>query len=175
MKIKVRLINFCMFFFLLFFTQYFFLPIQFLLLETMANNDHGSLLEKPHLIFDCDESGFKFDLINKIVTAAQGTNHIPRVSKVQHKRVDVMVCASAAGDSLLPMFIFKSLSGQVLSGVQEGAPTWTLFACQKFDWIEKGLFLKWLEELWQQQVLGFCLLTLMSSCTALGPIPHWAA
>lgn len=111
------------FFFCFFSHSIFFLPIQFLLLETMANNDHGSLLEKPHLIFDCDESGFKFDSINKIVTAAQGTNHIPRVPKGQHKRVDVMVCASEAGDSLLPMFIFKSLSGQVLHGVQEGAPT----------------------------------------------------
>jgi len=110
-------------------------------------NDYGSLLLKPHLIFNCDESGFEFDAINKIAAAGRGTKHEPRVPDGQHEKVTVLVCASAAGNSIPWMFIFKSLSGQVLNGVQEGAPTGTLFAGQKSGWIEKDLFLRWFKEL----------------------------
>ena len=37
------------------------------LLETLTTNEYGSLLDKPHLIFNCDESGFEFNAINKMV------------------------------------------------------------------------------------------------------------
>ena len=117
------------------------------LLETMTANAIGSLLEKPHLIFNCDESGFEFDAINKIVAAARGAKHIPRVSKGQHEKVTVLACASAAGSTLPPMFVYKSLSGRVPNGVQEGAPAGTLFTAQKSGWIDKNLYLKWFTEL----------------------------
>ena len=58
-----------------------------------------------------------------------------------------MVCASAAGNSIPPMFIFKSPSGGVPNGIQEGSPAGTLFAGQKSGWIEKDLFLQWFKEL----------------------------
>ena len=117
------------------------------LFETITENDFGSLLLKPHLIFNCDESGFEFEAINKIVAAARGAKHVPRVSNGQHKKVTVLVCASAAGNSIPPMFIFKSPSGGVPNGIQEGSPAGTLFAGQKSGWIEKDLFLQWFKEL----------------------------
>ena len=110
-------------------------------------NDYGLLLLKPHLIFNCDESGFEFDAINKIIAAARGAKHVPRVSNGQHEKVTVLACASAAGNTIPLMFIFKSLSGRVPNGVQEGAPAGTLFAGQKSGWIEKDLFLRWFKEL----------------------------
>lgn len=112
------------------------------LLETMAENQFGSLLEKPHLIFNADESGFEFDAINKIIAAAKGMKHVPRISKGQHEKVTVLACAAAAGNSLPPMFIFKSPSGRIPNGVQEGAPPGTLFTAQKSGWIDKDLYLK---------------------------------
>lgn len=57
------------------------------LFEMITENDHGSLLLKPHLIFNCDESGFEVDAINKIVAAARGTEHVPKVSNSQHERL----------------------------------------------------------------------------------------
>lgn len=116
------------------------------------NAFHGSLLEKPHLIFNCNESGFEFDAINKIVAAARGAKHIPRVSKGQHEKVTVLACASAAGNSLPPMFIYKSLSGRVPNGVQEGAPAGTLFTAQKSGWIDKDLYHKWFTELFLKEI-----------------------
>ena len=71
-------------------------------LETLTENTHGSLLQKQHLIFNGDESGFEFDAINKVVATARGAKHVPRVSKGQHKKVTVLACASAAGNSLPP-------------------------------------------------------------------------
>ncbi|KAK3727232.1 hypothetical protein QZH41_006992 [Actinostola sp. cb2023] len=91
------------------------------LLDTMTQNQYGgNLTDKPHLIFNCDESGFEFDAINKIVAAARGAKHVPRISKGQHETITVMACSSAAGNSLPPMFIYKSLSGRVPNGVKEG-------------------------------------------------------
>lgn len=72
------------------------------LLETLATNGYGSLLDKPHLIFNCDESGFEFDAVNKIVAAARRAKHIPRVSKGQPEKVTVLACASAAEILSLP-------------------------------------------------------------------------
>ncbi|KXJ07151.1 hypothetical protein AC249_AIPGENE20278 [Exaiptasia diaphana] len=81
------------------------------LLEAMTTNG-GSLLEKPAHIYNCDESGFSFDAINKIVAAARGIKHVPRVSKGQHKKVTVLACASADGNTMPPMFIYKNKSAE---------------------------------------------------------------
>ena len=112
------------------------------LLNTLNNNGTGSLIEKPQLIFNAKERGFELDSINKIVAAAKGSKHVPRVSKGQHKMVTVLACASAAGDTLPPMFIFQSQSGRVPNGVQEGAPSRTLYKMQKAGWIDKDLYFK---------------------------------
>ena len=119
------------------------------LLETLTTNEYVSLLDKPHLIFNCDKSGFKFDAINKIVAAARGAKHIPQVSKGEHRKVTVLACASAVGNTLPPMFIYKCLSGCVPNGVQEGAPAGT---AQKSGWIDKDLYLKWFTELFLKQI-----------------------
>jgi len=121
------------------------------LLESLTTNEYGSLLDKPHLVFNCDESGFEFDAINKIVAAARGAKHIPRVSKGQHEKVTVLVYGCAAGNTLPPMFIYKSLSGRVANGLQD-APAGTLFTAQKSGWIDKDLYLKWFTELFLKQI-----------------------
>lgn len=43
------------------------------LLEALTSK--GSLLECPSQIFNCDESGFEFDAVNKIVAAAKGDQY----------------------------------------------------------------------------------------------------
>lgn len=122
------------------------------LLETLHDNSIGNLLDKPHLIFNADESGFEFDAINKIVAAAKGARHMLRISKGQHEKVTVLTCVSAAGNSIPPMFIFKSLSGRVPTRVGEGAPTGTLFTGQKSGWIDKDLYLKWFREVFLKYI-----------------------
>ena len=86
-------------------------------------------------------------MINKIVAAAKDMKHVLCISKGQHEKVTVLACAAATGNSLPPMFIFKSPSGRIPNGVQEGMPPGTLFTAQKSAWIDKDLYLKWFNEL----------------------------
>ena len=86
------------------------------------------------------------------MAAGRGAKHVPRVSKGQHEKVTVLACSSAAGNSLPPMLIYKSQSGRIPYGVQEGAPTNTLFTGQKSGWIDKDLYLKWFKELFLKHI-----------------------
>lgn len=70
--------------------------------------------------------------------------------------VTVLACASAAGNTLPPMFIFKNQSGRVPNGVQEGAPSWTLYTIQKAGWIDKDLYFKWFCEVFLKHIPAEC-------------------
>jgi hypothetical protein len=110
------------------------------------NPFRGSVLEKPTLIYNCDESGFEFDAINKIVAASRGAKHVPRLCRGQHEKITVLACASASGNSIPPLFIYKNKSGRVPNGMREDAPPGTFFVGQKSDWIDKDIYLKWFKE-----------------------------
>lgn len=43
-------------------------------------------------------------------------------------------------------------SGCVPNGVQEGAPAGMLFTAQKSDWIDKDLYLWWVNEVFLKQI-----------------------
>lgn len=43
-------------------------------------------------------------------------------------------------------------SGCLSNGVQEGAPTGMLFSVQKSDWIDKDLYLRWVNEVFLKQI-----------------------
>ena len=44
------------------------------------------------------------------------------------------------------------VSGHVPNGVQEGAPAGMLFTAQKLDWIDKDLYLRWVNEVFLKQI-----------------------
>ena len=54
------------------------------------------------------------------------------------------------------MFIYKSVHAckwaRVPNGVQEGAPAGMLFTAQKSDWIDKHLYLRWVNEVFLKQI-----------------------
>ena len=59
-------------------------------------------------------------------------------------------------DERPPMFIYKSVHAckwaRVPNGVQEGAPAGMLFTAQKSDWIDKDLYLRWVNEVFLKQI-----------------------
>ncbi len=79
------------------------------------------------------------------MAAVRGAKHDPRISKEQHE-VTVVACASATGNILPSVFIFKKLNSRVCNRVQEGAPAGSLFVAQKSGWIDKDMFMKWSKE-----------------------------
>lgn len=48
--------------------------------------------------------------------------------------------------------VYMHASGCVPNGVQEGAPTGMLFSVQKSDWIDKDLYLRWVNEVFLKQI-----------------------
>lgn len=59
-------------------------------------------------------------------------------------------------DERPPMFIYKSVHAckwaHAPNGVQEGAPAGMLFTAQKSDWIDKDLYLRWVNEVFLKQI-----------------------
>ena len=59
-------------------------------------------------------------------------------------------------DERPPMFIYKSVHACkracVPNGIQEGAPAGMLFTAQKSDWIDKDLYLLWVNEVFLKQI-----------------------
>lgn len=114
------------------------------LLKIITNNEYGTLLGKPYLIFSADESVFDFDSINKIMAPVKGTQHVARNPNEQREKVTVLSCVSAFGASIPPMFISKSRSGLVSYGTQEHEPgASVLFSRQKPGWTDNDVYLKW--------------------------------
>ena len=48
--------------------------------------------------------------------------------------------------------VYMHASGCVPNGVQEGAPAGMLFTAQKSDWIDKDLYLRWVNEVFLKQI-----------------------
>lgn len=45
----------------------------------IMENDYGLLFLKLYFIFNCNESGFKVDVINKIVVVVRGMEYVLKV------------------------------------------------------------------------------------------------
>ena len=48
--------------------------------------------------------------------------------------------------------VYMHVSGRVANGVQEGALAGMLFTAQKLDWIDKDLYLRWVNEVFLKQI-----------------------
>ncbi|CAM4512565.1 unnamed protein product [Leuciscus chuanchicus] len=64
--------------------------------------------DRPHLVFNCDETGFgdKQTSRKEKVYAQRGQKHVIRQTVVTREHISVHCCASAAGVSIPPMIIY---------------------------------------------------------------------
>ena len=67
------------------------------------------LINKPHLIFNVDETGINLDARNGKVVVARNTRHPYAESKGMRDHITVNICCSAAGQKLPPFIIFERL------------------------------------------------------------------
>ncbi|XP_068699252.1 chromodomain-helicase-DNA-binding protein 4-like isoform X3 [Montipora foliosa] len=118
------------------------------LLTSLTNNQYGSLVGKPYLVFNADENVFDFDSVNKIVTATENwTKHGPEIPDTPKERMSVLSCINALGGNVPALFILKSQSGMVSYGIQDDSPAaGRLFSRHKPGWTENDLYLKWFRE-----------------------------
>ena len=72
--------------------------------DTMRKND---LLDKPHLLFNCDESALVLNKLAKKVLVPRKSKHCHTIATANTQHVSVLCCISAAGSTLPPLIVFS--------------------------------------------------------------------
>ncbi len=106
--------------------------------KTLLEND---LLNKPHLLFNCDESGFSLEHKPGKLIGERGVKHINSITSGDKAQMTVLACVSASGYSMPPMVIFdrKRLKPEHTQSEIPG----TIYALSSNGWIDSELFEEW--------------------------------
>ncbi len=99
-----------------------------------------SLEDKPHLLYNCDETGFGDKPRSREKVLCQtGRKHIYQQQQTTREHITVHCCVNAAGDSIPPFIIYP---GCLPSNAYrlDGPP----YGIQEKGYMDSELFLKWL-------------------------------
>ena len=106
--------------------------------KVLRDND---LLDKPHIIYNCDETGFSFEHKPSKVVGMKGVKHLNATTSGDKAQLTVLACVSASGYPLPPMIIFdrKKLKPDHTKGE---IPS-TIYGLSSNGWIDGDLFEDW--------------------------------
>ncbi|KAK7139236.1 hypothetical protein R3I93_016388 [Phoxinus phoxinus] len=101
--------------------------------------------DRPHLVFNCDETGFgdKQKSRKEKVYAQRGQKHVYRQTVLTREHISVHCCASAAGVSIPPMIIYAQCLPSN-SYALDGPPN-ALYAISEKGYMDGPLFVRWIE------------------------------
>ncbi|KAJ8340702.1 hypothetical protein SKAU_G00353350 [Synaphobranchus kaupii] len=101
------------------------------------------LKNKPHLIFNCDETGFgdKPRSREKVLCQTR-RRHIYQQQQTTQQHITVHCCVSAAGESIPPFIIFPGCLPS--TAYKLDGPSNALYGIQQKGYMDGELFLKWL-------------------------------
>lgn len=113
----------------------------------------GDLLAKhklaPSRIYNCDETGLSSVQKPQRVFAQKGKKQVGKiVSGERGETTTVLVCESASGNYIPPMFIFKRINMNPL--LMKGSPPGSIGVASKTGWINSQLFVRWLSHFIQE-------------------------
>ncbi|XP_026185028.1 tigger transposable element-derived protein 6-like isoform X2 [Mastacembelus armatus] len=112
---------------------------QFFHLLNTVMDTHG-LRDKPHQIFNCNETGFQLGRKRVILPKSASLGYKPAPGSRDH--VSVLACFSAAGDDIPPFIIYsKAYPGGVCYKTQ--GPPDALYGWSDSGCITSDLFKKW--------------------------------
>jgi len=98
----------------------------------------------PDRVYNMDETGFTAVQKPQKVFAKKGKHQVGAITSSERgKNVTFVCCVSASGSYVPPLVIYprKRLKNELT----EGAPSGSIFACQKNGWINVELFSVWME------------------------------
>ncbi|XP_029924453.1 tigger transposable element-derived protein 1-like [Myripristis murdjan] len=102
--------------------------------------DASGLREKPHQIFNCNETGFQLGRKRVILPKSASVGYKPAPGTRDH--ISVLACFSAAGDDIPPFLIYsKAYPGGVCYKTQ--GPPDALYGWSDSGCINSDLFKKW--------------------------------
>ncbi|KAG5262976.1 hypothetical protein AALO_G00281080 [Alosa alosa] len=103
---------------------------------------HG-LGDKPHLIFNCDETGFGQTHSREKVLCRKGQKHVYSQQSTSRDPITVHCCVSASGESIPPFIIFAKCLPNDVYGLE--GPKDALYGVSEKGYMDSDLFVKWLE------------------------------
>ena len=106
-----------------------------LLEEVFVGN---GLLERPHLIFNCDETGLPLQHRPGKRVALRGQKHVHVMNSGNKAHISVLACANVSGYAIPPMVVFerKSLTPQLTSQEVPG----TIYGLSASGWMDRSSF-----------------------------------
>lgn len=112
-----------------------------LLKTTLTENN---LLDKPHQIYNVDETGMPFDHRPPKVVTSVGQKKVRSRTSGNKSQVTVIACVSAAGQVIPPFVIFdaKMLNHDWTIGEVPG----TRYGLSDTGWVDTYLFKRWLKD-----------------------------
>ena len=113
--------------------------------------DNG-LEGRPHLIWNCDETGVCLEHTPVKVVARQGTRNVPGRTGNSRESVTIMACISASGDHMPPMIIVKRKTQRSLALIKTNeGPEGSCWTYQKNAWMEDALGLDWFQKVFLER------------------------
>ncbi|KAJ8043342.1 Tigger transposable element-derived protein 2 [Holothuria leucospilota] len=97
----------------------------------------------PKAIYNVDETGISQVHKPPKIIGAKGKKNIYSTSSEKGTTVTAVVCGNAAGDFIPPFLIFKWKRSNPL--LATGAPSGTVVELSENGWIDKAIFLRWLQ------------------------------
>ena len=107
-----------------------------------------NLISKPMLIYNADETGVGIVTKPGKVFAEIGRRNVYTITAAERgKTHTIMSCVSAFGSTLPPIMVYPR-KRSVLGKMRAGAVGSTLFEVSDNVWINKEIFLVWLQKVW---------------------------
>ena len=118
-----------------------------LLESTLEEHD---LADKPHRIYNVDESGMPLEHKQPKRVAERGTKKVYGRSSGNKAQITIVACASATGVALPPMVIFQGarLNYELTIGEVPG----TLSGLSEKGWIDQTLFFRWFNDVFTKHI-----------------------
>ena len=112
-----------------------------LLENTLVNN---GILNDPHCIYNCDETGLPLNPKPLKVVDAVGARNPSYITGETKQQITVLACTSAAGTVIPPFVIFnrKTLPPELVRGEVPGS----IYGLSSKGWINQDLFNSWFTE-----------------------------
>jgi transposase-like protein len=110
-------------------------------------------------IVNMDETNIKFDMVGTTTLASRGSRTIAIKTTGSPNRCTVLLAVTMSGQKLPPFVIFKGKhNGRIMrSFANNNNPNFPIsqrYTCQENAWMDRTVFLHWVEQVWKPFVEG---------------------
>ena len=109
-------------------------------------------------IVNIDKTNIDFDMVSGITLANRGSRTVSVKKSGSNGRCTVLLGVTLSGEKLPPLIIFKGKpNGRICrewTGPSSPYPRSGVYAVQHNAWIDRSVFMMWIEKVWKQFCIG---------------------